>query len=119
MGEGVLASFGDVTAAVRTALELPHFLERIELAPRLRPRIGIHRGAAMAATLNEHLDYFGATARQAAGILRHARDGELVLTQAVAGEPEVAALLAERRLETEVVPTLLPGHPHVVRLRSD
>jgi serine/threonine protein kinase/class 3 adenylate cyclase len=117
MGEEVLASFGDVTAAVRTALELPNHLDRIELVSRLAPRLGVHRGAAMAATLNEHLDYFGTTARQAAGILRHARDGELVLTQAVAADPEVAALLRERRLDTEVVPTDLVGHPHVIRLR--
>jgi serine/threonine protein kinase/class 3 adenylate cyclase len=117
MGEGVLASFGEVTAAVRAALELPHYLDRSEATPPLGLRVGIHRGTTLAATINDHLDYFGTTARQAAGILRHARDRELVLTQTVAADPEVAALLHERRIETEVVPTDLSGHPHVIRLR--
>jgi serine/threonine protein kinase/class 3 adenylate cyclase len=117
MGEGVLASFGDVTAAVRTALALPGFLDRKAGVPLLCPRLGVHRGTAVAATLNDHLDYFGTTARHAAGILRHAREGELVLTQTVAADPEVAALFGQRRLETEVVPTDLAGHPHVIRVR--
>jgi hypothetical protein len=68
----------------------------------------------MAATLNDQLDYFGTTARQAAGTLAHARAGELVLTRAVAADPEVAALLGERGLATEVVPA---GPDHVIRVR--
>ncbi len=117
MGEGVLASFGDVSAAVRTALELPQQLARGAATPLLRVRLGVHRGTTLAATFNDQLDYFGRTARQAAGILRHAHDGDLILTDAVAALPEVAALLSERQIETEVVPTDLAGHPHVIRVR--
>ena len=50
-GDGVLASFGDVTAAVRTALELPGRLAGDELTRPLRLRIGVHRGPTLAATL--------------------------------------------------------------------
>ena len=117
IGEGLLASFGNVTAAVRTALELPQHLERSKGASRLCLRVGVHRGPTLAATLNDHLDYFGTTTRQAAAILRHAREGELVLTQVVAADPEVAAVLSERRLATEVVATDLIGHAHVIRVR--
>ena len=39
------------------------------------------------------------------------------LTQAVAADPEVAALLNERRIETEVVPAELGGQTHVIRVR--
>ena len=80
-------------------------------------RVGVHKGPALAATLNDQLDYFGTTARDVVGILSHARDGELVLTQAVAADPEVAALLHERGIETEIVPTSLPGHRHLIRVR--
>jgi class 3 adenylate cyclase len=118
-GEGLLASFSDVAAAVRTALELPGQLARGAATRALRLRAGIHRGPTLAATLNDHLDYFGTTARQAALTLQHARGGELVLTRAVAADPEVAALLNERRIETTVVPAELGGDTHVIRVRID
>ena len=108
-----------MTAAVRTALELPGRLAGDEATRPLRLRIGVHRGPALAATLNDQLDYFGTTARQAAATLDHARGGELVLTRAVAADPEVAALLGERRLATEVVPADLGGQAHVIRVRPD
>jgi class 3 adenylate cyclase len=116
-GEGMLASFSDVTAAVRTAWELAGQLARGEATRPLRLRVGVHRGPILAATLNDQLDYFGTTARQAAGTLHYARAGELVLTQAVAADPEVAAWLNQRRIETEVVPADLGGHPHAIRIR--
>jgi class 3 adenylate cyclase len=118
-GEGLVASFSDVTAAVRTAMELPGRLAGDETTRPLRLRIGVHRGPALAATINDQLDYFGTTARQAAGTLDHARGGDLVLTRAVAADPEVADLLGERRLATEVVPTDLGGQSHVIRVRLE
>jgi class 3 adenylate cyclase len=116
-GEGLVASFSDVTAAVRTALTLPGVLAADEATRALRLRIGVHRGPALAATLNDQLDYFGTTARQAARALDQARAGELVLTQAVAADPEVAALLNERRVATEVVPADAGGQGHAIRVR--
>ena len=118
-GEGVLASFSDVAAAVRTALGLSGRLARGEATRALRLRVGIHRGPALAATLNDQLDYFGTTARQAAATLQYARGGELVLTRSVAADPEVAALLHERRIATEVVPAELGAESHVIRVRID
>jgi class 3 adenylate cyclase len=116
-GDGLVASFADVTAAVRTALELPAHLSRGEATQSLRLRVGVHHGATLAATFNDHLDYFGTTARHAAATLLYARGGELVLTRAVAADPEVAALLNEHRIETEVVPAELGGPTHVIRVR--
>jgi class 3 adenylate cyclase len=82
-------------------------------------RIGVHRGPTLAATLNDQLDYFGTTARQAARTLRFARGGEMILTQAVAADPEVAALLNERRIESAVVPSDAGGQTHLIRLWLD
>jgi eukaryotic-like serine/threonine-protein kinase len=116
-GEGMVASFSNVTAAVQAALGLPGALLAAESTRTLRLRIGVHRGPALAATLNDQLDYFGATARQAAATLEHAGDGALVLTQPVAADPEVAALLHERRVAAEVVPAAFGEYNHVIRVR--
>ena len=98
MGEGLLASFSDVTAAVKTALELARPFATTESEATtgpLRLRVGVHRGPTLAATVNDQLDYFGTTARQATAILQYARGAELVLTRTVAADPEVAALLSD------------------------
>jgi eukaryotic-like serine/threonine-protein kinase len=119
IGEGVLASFSQVTAAVETALALPGRLERAGPSPLGGLRLGVHKGPALAATVNDQLDYFGSTARDAVAILSYAGNEELVLTEPVAADPAVAALLSERGIETEIVPTSLGGHRHLIRVRLD
>ena len=119
MGEGVLASFNDVAAAVRTALDLVPRLAVGDATQPLRLRVGVHRGTTLAATVNDQLDYFGTTARQAAGTLEYSRGGELVLTQPVAADPAVAALLNARHIIGEVITADLAGHPHLIRVRFD
>jgi class 3 adenylate cyclase len=118
-GEGMVASFSDVAAAVRTALELPRRLAADEATRPLRLRIGVHRGPALAATVNDQLDYFGATTREAARALEQAGAGDLVLTRAVAADPEVAELLGERRILTEVISGERGGPTQDVRVRLD
>jgi serine/threonine protein kinase/class 3 adenylate cyclase len=95
VGEGVVAAFQDASAAVRVALDLPSTAE-------LRPGVVVHRGPAMAATINDHLDYFGASVNQAMALLETVRAGELVLTQSVAADPIVAAQLRDRKLSGEL-----------------
>ena len=116
VGEGVVAAFEDPAAAVRAGLDLPTVLMGQEATRGLRLRVAIHRGRALAATRDDHLDYFGATACQAAELLRRADGGELLLTRAVATDPGVAALLRERGLQGEVIPADPPGRSHVLRL---
>jgi serine/threonine protein kinase/class 3 adenylate cyclase len=120
MGDGLLASFSDVTAAVKTALELARPFATTEAEATIGPlrlRVGVHRGPTLAATFNDQLDYFGTTARQASAILQYASGSELILTRTVAADPDVAALLSARQIASEVVATNLPGHPHVIRVR--
>jgi class 3 adenylate cyclase len=109
VGEGVLAAFHEPAAAVRAALDLQPALAANEATRSLRLRVGLHHGPALAATINEHLDYFGTTVSQAAQLPGFARGGEVVLTQAVAGDPDVAALLQARGLESEILAEGLPG----------
>jgi eukaryotic-like serine/threonine-protein kinase len=109
VGEGVVAAFGEPVAAVRTALDLQALLRRGENTRGLWLRVGIHRGPAMAATLNGQLDYFGTTANLAVLLPDQVCGGELGLTQEVAGDPQVAALLRSRGLSGELTAADLPG----------
>ena len=119
MGEGVLASFDNVEEAVRTALDLFPRPDGNTTPQGLRMRVGIHRGTTLAATFNDQLDHFGTTARQAVATLQSAGGGELVLTQPVAADPAVAALLNARRIQGEVIPGALPGQSELIRVRRD
>jgi class 3 adenylate cyclase len=111
VGEGVQAAFTEPVAAVRAALDLQAALAKGDATSDLRLRVGVHRGPAMVATLNDHLDYFGTTVSQAAQLPALAAGGEVVLTQAVAADPQVAALLQSRGLEGRVFTACLPGLP--------
>jgi serine/threonine protein kinase len=117
MGEGVLASFSHMTAAVETALALSSRLDRGSPPALSGLRLGVHKGPALAATVNDQLDYFGTTARDAVAVLSQAEDDDLMLTEPVASDPAVASLLIERGIETEIVPTSLAGHRHLIRIR--
>ena len=67
VGEGVLASFLDPTAAVRVALELAAARLRTAAAAAASPSTA---APSLVATINDHLDYFGATVSQASRLPR-------------------------------------------------
>lgn len=113
--EGAVATFHDVDAAVRVALELSG------LTPGDGPglRVAVHRGPVMVATFNDHLDYFGTTAHLAARLPALAEPGGVVLTPSVASDPQVATLLHQLGLDAPVLELELAGLPEgfVHRLR--
>jgi eukaryotic-like serine/threonine-protein kinase len=119
VGEGILASFIDPAAAVRVGLVLAS--RAVAGAENgSRPRVAVHRGPVLVATINDHLDYFGSIVSQATKLTQHSRGGEMVLTQSVAADPEVAALLQSRGLLIEVLPggasTSLAGFLHRITI---
>ena len=109
VGEGVVGSFADPVAAVRAALDLAPALAAHDLTRGLGLRVGVHRGPVLVATINDHLDYFGNTARIAARLPRLARPGAVVLSPAVASDPGVAAFLQSRQLPLTTVLAEIPG----------
>jgi serine/threonine protein kinase/class 3 adenylate cyclase len=115
-GDGALAAFNVSEDAVQVGLGLQDLLDRGTGTRGLQLRAGIHRGPALAATLNDRLDYFGTTVRQAMGLLPCARPGELVLTREVAVDPGVAALLRARGLEGEILQGDLTDRAHTLLL---
>ena len=50
--------------------------------------------------------------------IAEARNDDLLLTEPVASDPAVAALLSERGIEPEIVATSLAGHRHLIRVTS-
>jgi serine/threonine protein kinase/class 3 adenylate cyclase len=114
--EGTVSAFTDPAAAVRAALGLPGALAEGSQTKGLALRVGVHRGAAMVATLNDHLDYFGTTVSIASDLPRLARGGGIVLSRPVASDPRVAALLDERKLSPTVleVEGLAEGFVHLI-----
>jgi len=52
-------------------------------------------------TLNGRLDYFGATVNKAARLQGASTGGDIVLSEEMAADPQVAALLAERPAQRE------------------
>jgi serine/threonine protein kinase/class 3 adenylate cyclase len=109
LGEAVVASFSEPVAAVRGSLELSPALAAHDPTRGLKLRVGIHRGPTLVATINDHLDYFGNTARLAGRLPRFARDGEVVLSPAVASDPGVAAFLQGRQIPLATVPAEIAG----------
>jgi serine/threonine protein kinase/class 3 adenylate cyclase len=120
VGEGLLAAFSDTTAAVRAALDLESALAGSDTTRGLRLKLGVHRGEAMAATLNDRLDYFGTVVNIAWKLPQLAGGGELLLTDAVLADPQVAAILRGRGLTADPLDAETPGLDGglVHRLRS-
>ena len=119
IGNGVLATFNEPAAAVRAALALPREVGAAGAGERLRVRAAVHRGSAMAATINDHLDYFGTTVTTALRLPGMVRGGELALSASVAGDPAVASLLQARGKQGQVLDTSLPGAEAVQRVALD
>jgi class 3 adenylate cyclase len=103
VGEGVLAAFREGHAAVRAAFALPGLLAGNPKTEQLRLRIAVHGGPAMAATLNDHLDYFGSSVNTAWRLLDALKGGEVLLTETVTSNPHVATFLHDAGLKGEIV----------------
>jgi class 3 adenylate cyclase len=72
-------------------------------------KIGLHAGACLAVTMNDRLDYFGASVNVAARVQALAAAGEIVVTDDVLGVPGAAELIAG--LPVQVASVELRGVP--------
>jgi len=93
--EGIVAVFTEPLTALRAGLIMQDLGES-DLS------IAIHRGPAMVATLNDHLDYFGATVSTAEQLLSIAKQSgsgtQLVVSNAIAMDESIAQTIASRKL---------------------
>ena len=86
IGDAVMAAFLKPADAVQAALdmrsEIASFNER-QPDKALILKIGVHKGAAIAVTLNDRLDYFGQTVNIAARVQNLADADEIFVSQDV------------------------------------
>ncbi len=112
IGDAVMAAFLSPADAVAAALamrsEIAGF-NRGQPDRQLILKIGIHKGAAIAVTLNERLDYFGQTVNIASRVQHLADADEIYMSEDVHDDAGVQAALAplERRIENRQA----QGHP--------
>lgn len=97
IGDAVMAAFMNPADAMAAALEMQDVhgqdgpLERRDVPLK----IGVHRGAAIAVTLNQTVDYFGQTVNIASRIQNLADANEIYLSEDVFRAPDVQPLLAQ------------------------
>jgi len=109
IGEGVLAAFHEPISAVRAALEIQRLDDN-------NLKIVVHRGPAMVTTLNDQLDYFGTTVNATHSIVKQASSSQPHITDAIAGNEQVAALLAKNNLTAKTAKLNGESLPLVFRI---
>ena len=96
IGDAVMAAFSDPADAVRAAVAIQKNIgdlaEPNDESPLLI-KISLHEGSCVAVTMNERLDYFGTAVNLAARLLDKNPGGEIILSEAIAGDPGVTAIL--------------------------
>jgi class 3 adenylate cyclase len=93
MGDAIMAVFLRPVCAVRAMLAAQEAVAGRPLALK----VGIHTGPCIAVNQNGVLDYFGSTVNLAARLVELSSGEDIVVSEAVLADPEVAALA--RRVE--------------------
>jgi class 3 adenylate cyclase len=109
--ERTVAVFSEPLSAVQAGIDLASVLVEEDPIRGQNMRVGIHRGPALVATREGHLDYFGTTPRVAARLSELAPSGAVVLSPAVAADPGVSSLLQSDDLTATIIPAAVPGLP--------
>ena len=101
IGDAVMAAFLEPAGALRAVLRAHAALAADERCASLVLKAALHTGPCIAVTLNERLDYFGSTVNVAARLAGLSHGSDIVMSEAVRGDPGVGALLSERGLTVE------------------
>jgi len=88
MGDAIMAVFPRPVAAVQAMQNA----QEATAGQPLALKVGIHAGPCIAVSQNGVLDYFGSTVNLAARLVSLSTGDDLVVSDAVLGDPEVAAL---------------------------
>ncbi len=95
IGDAIMAVFPRPAPALQATLQAQRRLAAPAASGRaLYLKAGLHQGPCIAVTLNERLDYFGSSVNFAARLERFSSGADIVVSDAVYRDPEVAALLA-------------------------
>jgi class 3 adenylate cyclase len=119
IGDAIMATFIQPVDAVAAGLDMLSELRRLNQTSQrgdLILKIGIHRGAAIAVTLNERIDYFGQTVNIASRVQGSAGGDEIYLTEEIYASPGVLVLLQEYGCKIEPILIELRGIDRQVKI---
>ena len=97
IGDAVMAAFTRASDALAAAIAMQDEIDKFNAEYGGREivlKIGMHRGASIAVTLNDSLDYFGQTVNIAARVQGLAGADEILMTDEVFRAPGVQPLLS-------------------------
>jgi class 3 adenylate cyclase len=103
IGDAVMAAFGEPSDAVNAMLSIQNHVAAFNATQddaELVIKLGGHAGKTIAVNLNGRLDYFGTTVNLAARLQQESQGGDVVLSDALANDPGVQAILENQPLET-------------------
>ncbi len=106
IGDAIMANFNQPVDAVAAGLEMLSELRHLNQSSQrgdLILKVGIHRGAAIAVTLNERIDYFGTSVNIASRVQNLAGGNEIYLTEAIYSASGVPELLRKHGCNIEPV----------------
>lgn len=105
IGDAVMAVFDNPVDATSAALEMFDALHEFNrtISQELVLKVGIHRGHAMAVTVNERIDYFGQNVNIAARVQGLADANEVYITADVYESPGVSDVLKSHRIVADQV----------------
>jgi class 3 adenylate cyclase len=104
IGDAIMAAFSDPRDGVQCAFAIQQAFaafnaERPASEFRVTVKLGMHMGPCIAVTLNGILDYYGKVANLTARLASLSEGGDLVLSDTLAGDAAVAALLSNHTTE--------------------
>lgn len=119
IGDAIMAVFIDPEDAVRAALDILTGIAAYNQTngTLLTMKMGINSGAAIVVTLNERLDYFGSTVNLAARLESLSNGDDMILSEGIAADPGVIALLSKTPVQTESFEATLKGFSLAVPVR--
>ncbi len=98
VGEGILSVFQSTPSAVRAAVTLMKDAQ----SSALPQRTAIEHGPAMVTTLNDRLDYFGATVARTRRLMEAAGQDELLIPARLALDEELQSILSDSAANTSL-----------------
>jgi class 3 adenylate cyclase len=112
IGDAIMAAFVDPAQGMRAAFAIQREIEDFNaLHPDLplTIKLGMHHGPCIAVNLNDRLDYFGTTVNLAARLEGQSKDGDVVISESLRGDPAVAELLESMAVDVERYETPIKG----------
>ncbi|NJP05232.1 MAG: adenylate/guanylate cyclase domain-containing protein [Chloroflexaceae bacterium] len=109
IGDAILAAFQSPRESFLAALQMQEAIDtlneqrQLSGEERLILKVGLHCGPCLSVTLNERPDYFGTTVNTAARVQGLSHGNDIVFTDIIRTDPEVASFLQGQSIESQRV----------------